>query len=126
VAAVTEHFVLRALVVAAGQACRAPSAAHTRLQHDPTADVNLDANRRDDFPGDVAARDVRHRELHAIETAPLPQIQVIQRTRAHPHERVADIELRIRRFFAAENLRPAVSMEANGFHGIARGSAPPG
>ena len=50
--------------------------------------------------------------------APLPEIEMVERARAHADEHLARREHRIRRVLVAEDVGPAVLMEADGFHRI--------
>ena len=51
-----------------------------------------------------------------LEPAALPQVEVIQRARAHADEHLAGIELRIGRVLVPQDLRSAVLVESDGLH----------
>ena len=106
---IAEHVVLRAPVVAPRETARAPSAAEPGLHHDTQAAP-------DDFARDIGAGNVRQRNRHAVETAPLPQIEVIERARAHADDRVPRQFGRVGRVFVDEHFRPAVLMKPDGLH----------
>ena len=49
----------------------------------------------DHLARDVAAGNVRQRQLHVLEPAPLPEVQVIQRARADAHQGLPGTRRRI-------------------------------
>jgi hypothetical protein len=117
VVAIAQHLVVRAFVVASGQARGAADAAETGLQHDPRTRWHVEARRRDHFAGDVAARDVRQRNRDPWQASSLPEVQMIQRAGANAHQRLTRRRDRIRRVLVAQDLGTAVLMEANSLHG---------
>ena len=116
VAAISEHFVPRAFVVPVREARFAAAAAHAGLQHHAASAHHVGRLRGDHFARDVTARDVRHRELHVGKTAALPDVEMIQRARAHADEHVARFELGLGSIFEAQHVGTAVLVETNGFH----------
>jgi hypothetical protein len=84
-----EHVVTDAQIVASARARSTGPAMEPGLQehsrsgsHWPTAVIH-------DLAGDVAARDMRQRNRDPIESATLPQIDVIQGARPDPHDRAS-------------------------------------
>ena len=113
---ISEHFILRTLVVSARRARHAPAAAHAGLQHHAPAHGHVGRHRGRHFAGDVAARDVRHGSRDVWQSAALPQIEVVERTGSHADEDFPGIELRVGRVLVTEDLRPAVRMKTNSAH----------
>ncbi len=68
----------------------------------------------DDLARDVAAENVR--QLHSRQPLAHPDIEMIQRTRAHAHQHLILARLRIGHIFVSQNFRPAELMNADGFH----------
>jgi hypothetical protein len=91
-------------------------APETGLQHYAPAGRHRPATGIDDLPGDVASRDVRKRQLDAIQTAALSQIQVIERARADADDGAARCGFRIRGVLEPEDLRSAMLMKPDGLH----------
>ena len=88
--AIAEHFVRRALVVAARQARRAAAAAHAGLQHHALADAATPAPRSSTTsPATSLPEMCGIGMLHVLEAAALPQIEMVQRARAHAHQHFA-------------------------------------
>src|SRR3990170_7230961 len=70
---------------------------------------------------------MRQRQLHAIESSPLPQIEMVERASAHAHDRAPRRRHRIRRLFVAEHANVTMFVESDGFHRIfIRGASPLG
>ena len=114
--AITEHLVLRALVVTSGQAGRTTTAADARLEHDTRAGYHVRCRRRDNLPGHIAARNMRQRNRNPRQPATLPEIQMIQRAGAHAHQHFAGRGHRIGDLLVAQNLGAAVGVETNRVH----------
>ena len=108
---------MRAIVVLAGQALRAAAATETRLQHDPLAGGQAGLAGIGDLTGDVRAGNMRQRNLHAIEAAPLPEIEMIQRARAHADDDPAGRSDRIGRVLVVQDLWSAMLMKSDCLHG---------
>jgi hypothetical protein len=68
------------------------------------------------FPGDIAAGDMRERNLIAGHTAPDPQIEVVEGARAHVNEDFIVSEMRFVYVGVMQNAGVTVLMEKNGFH----------
>ena len=116
--AVAEHFVLRTLVVNASQARRTAPAADHCLQHHPPTDRDVTPGSGDDLAGDVAARNMRHRNFDARQTAPRPKIEVVQGAGAHPHQHFARSRLGIGRVLVTQYFDAAVLVKTNGLHSL--------
>ena len=117
VAAVPEHVVGRALVVATVEAGRAAPARQAGLQHHAAAEAVLTTRRADHLAGDVGARDMRKRNADPLNAAALPQVEVIERAGAHAHKGFARVGHRLGDVFVAEDVGPSVCVEPNRFHG---------
>src|SRR5262249_17017016 len=115
---------LDTLVVATCEARAAVPASHTRLQHDSRVRRKPARARIDHRAGDVAAGDVRQRQGDAIEAPALPEIEMIQRTRAEANARASGSGCRIGCVFVAEDLQPPVLMEADRLHGAMSAISP--
>jgi hypothetical protein len=59
---------------------------------------------------------MRQRNRDPRQAATLPEVEMIQRARAHAHECFAGTRHRIRRVLVAQDLRAAVLMESDGVH----------
>src|SRR5690606_8949786 len=69
-----------------------------------------------DLPGNIGARDVREGNRDAVESAALPEIEMVQRARAHANDGMPRARFRIRSVLIRQNVRSTVLVEANGFH----------
>src|SRR5262245_53957673 len=58
------------------------------MDEDTCAGSKAAVARIDHLARDIAPRDVRQRQLDVLEPAALPEVQVIQRARAHAHQRL--------------------------------------
>ena len=115
---IAERLVRGALIIAAGDAFDAVPAADARLQHDPGSGGEAGCGSRgcDDLSGHIAAGNMRHRERHALESTPFPDVEIVQRARSNPDQHFPWSGHRIRRVLVTQNLRTAVLMEPYGFH----------
>ena len=112
----TEDVVPDAVIVTPRSAWRALAAADAGLQHHFRAWRDRCVADRRHFTGDIASRDVRQGQRHALDATPLPQVQVIQRTRAHVNNRASGGRLRIRRILVSEDIGVTMLVEANCLH----------
>src|SRR5207248_4351810 len=72
--------------------------------------------RIDEVARNVAAGDVRKHQLDAVQTAPLPDVEVIERAGSHAHDRAVRVRSRIRRFLEPEHAGTTVFMKSNAEH----------
>jgi hypothetical protein len=86
------------------------------LQHHAPPDRHVGRLRPYHFAGDIAARDVRHRDADVGQAAPGPQIEMIERAGADPHQNVSGRKVRIRRLLIPEDIGRAMLMETNSDH----------
>ena len=107
-----------AAVVQAGYASGAFAAANQRREHDLLADASRGYIRADlsDLARNVASGNVRQRNRHVGQTAPDPQVEVIQRTGLNAHEHLVRPDGGIRCVRVLQDVRPAVLMKNNCFH----------
>ena len=61
---------------------------------------------------------MRHRKRDALEAAALPEIEMVERARAHPYQHLARRERRFRRLLVAKDFWTAVLMEPDCLHEI--------
>src|SRR5216683_470720 len=109
---------LPAVVVQAGYASAAFAAANQRSEDDLLADASRGYIRADlsDLAGDVAAGNVRQRNRHVGQTAPDPQVEVIQRTGFNAHEHLVRADGGVRCVRVPQDVRPAVLVKNDCFH----------
>ena len=84
-----------------------PSVCEVRVDHDPLVAAG-------DHPGAVGSEDARLR--HRGQAFPDPEVEVIERRGAQLDEHLARPGLRIRRILVAEDLRPALLVDADRLH----------
>ena len=59
---------------------------------------------------------MRHRNLHAIEAAPLPQVQMVERARPDPNDHPARTHGWVGRVFELQDLGAAMLMKTDATH----------
>src|SRR6266568_1750649 len=113
---------LPAFVVVAGKARGAAPATDSRgedhfLSHLDAADQFADLRH---FPGDVASRDVRKRAGPAGNSLANPQVEMVDRHRAHPHQDIGGRDFRLGDFRILQDFRTAVLRKNDGLHSALR------
>jgi hypothetical protein len=115
----------RTVNVTSREACGAAPAAQPGLQHDPRAGRHGPARRLRDDDGNIAPADVWQRDPHALETAALPEVEVVEGARAHAHQRLALASHRVGHVLDAEDAGVAVLVEPDGPHTVLTPAARP-
>src|SRR5687767_4849572 len=104
---------------------RAPAATEAGLQKHTGSGRHWPTPRIDHFPGHIASRNVRQRNAHAIETATLPEIEVIEGAGLNANDRAPGCGNRVWRVFVLKDLRSSVRVEADGLHAAVRSTGAP-
>jgi hypothetical protein len=115
---IAEQRVFAAKIVVAGEAGGAASAGNARLKENFVANAYVADQFADpgDLASDIAAINMRHRNLNSRNAFADPKIQMIQRARADADEHFVGARLRVGRVGVLENFWPAVLREHNCFH----------
>ena len=79
----------------------------------------------DDLARDITAGDMGQRQRDSPDAAPLPEVEMIERARANPHDRATVARRRVRRILVAKNLRAAVLVKSNSLHVIVTSDTAP-
>ena len=96
-----------------GRSTASPGARH------PAARRDRAAAGVDDFPRDIAPRDVRQGNADAFDAASLPEIEVVERAGADANDRMAGARFRIGRLLELQDFGTAMTVESNRFHATA-------
>jgi hypothetical protein len=111
-----QHVITQAIVVAAVEARFTAAARHARLKHHAAPGRHAVVRARCDLAGDVRAEDVGKRELHPLDAAPVPDVEMIQGTRADADDSVAALQLGIRRILVTEHFWRSVLVKPDSLH----------
>src|SRR6266850_121799 len=107
-----------AAIVLPGEARWTFAASNARREHHflPYAHgCDIRANLRD-FARNIASRNVRQRNRHAMDAETNPEIEMIQRAGFHPNKDLAGANDWVRHVFVFQYFRPAVLMKNNRLH----------